>query len=179
MDTENESVSAEEAAEQVASAEAEAAAQDAKDAEVEDGSLEAQIARLEAQKEELVEAGKKAETDSEVSSPEAEPEKGREEDSEEDLRGKYEALKREMDELRTLHERESLVRDNGLPKEYASFIGGDKESWQGKVDMLLALRGKAVETPVVSVPRDPAVDAELSTANDNLATARSFFGLDD
>lgn len=178
MDTENESVSADEAAEQVAAGEAEAAAQDANDTEVEEGSLEAQIARLEAQKEDLIEAGKEAETDSEAGSKEAEPAKGNQEEREEDLRSKYEALKREMEELRTLHERESLVRDNGLPKEYASFIGGGKESWQGKVDMLLALRGKAVETPV-SVPRDPAVDADLSTANDNLATARVFFGLDD
>lgn len=144
---------------------------------MEDGSIAAQVARIEAQKEQIIEAGKKEAPASETDTKKAEPEEGGEKSPAEDsdLRAKYEALKEQMEQMRTLHERENFVRDNGLPVEYASFIGGDKESWQGKLDMLLALRG-TVEKPT-SVPRDPALDAELSTVNTDVQEAREFFGL--
>ena len=102
----------------------------------------------------------------------------------EDAAAELAKVRAELEALKSQNARESVIRDAGLPVEYARLIGGDKESWKEQVDMLLALKGRGVsESPVqekapVSVPRDPAIDADYHTEDNKLAQARNFFGLD-
>lgn len=78
-----------------------------------------------------------------------------------------------------LSEKESLLSKANIPARFASFLAGDKDSWQEQVDALAMLREQADATPAPSVPRDPAVDADLETEDDGLSEALSFFGLAD
>lgn len=78
-----------------------------------------------------------------------------------------------------LSEKEGLLSKANIPARFASFITGDKDSWQEQVDALAALREQADATPAPSVPRDPAVDADLETEDDGLSEALGFFGLAD
>lgn len=78
-----------------------------------------------------------------------------------------------------LSEKESLLSGAGIPARFASFLTGDKDSWQEQVDALATLREQADATPAPSVPRDPAVDADLETEDDGLSEALGFFGLAD
>ena len=66
-----------------------------------------------------------------------------------------------------------------IPARFASFLTGDKDSWQEQVDALATLREQADAAPAPSVPRDPAVDADLETEDDGLSEALGFFGLAD
>jgi len=76
-----------------------------------------------------------------------------------------------------LSEKEGLLSKANIPARFASFLTGDKDSWQEQVDALAALREQADATPAPSVPRDPAVDADLETEDDGLNEALGFFGL--
>nr|DAR17497.1 MAG TPA: hypothetical protein [Caudoviricetes sp.] len=78
-----------------------------------------------------------------------------------------------------LSEKEGLLSKANIPARFASFITGDKDSWQEQVDALATLREQADATPAPSVPRDPAVDADLETEDDGLSEALGFFGLAD
>lgn len=78
-----------------------------------------------------------------------------------------------------LSEKESILSKANIPARFASFITGDKDSWQEQVDALATLREQADATPAPSVPRDPAVDADLETEDDGLSEALGFFGLAD
>ena len=78
-----------------------------------------------------------------------------------------------------LSEKESLLSKANIPARFASFLTGDKDSWQEQVDALATLREQANATPAPSVPRDPAVDADLETEDDGLSEALGFFGLAD
>ena len=78
-----------------------------------------------------------------------------------------------------LSEKESILAKANIPVRFASFLTGDKDSWQEQVDALATLRGQADATPAPSVPRDPAVDADLETEDDALSEALGFFGLAD
>lgn len=78
-----------------------------------------------------------------------------------------------------LSEKESLLSKANIPARFASFLTGDKDSWQEQVDALATLREQADATPAPSVPRDPAVDADLETEDDGLSEALGFFGLAD
>lgn len=78
-----------------------------------------------------------------------------------------------------LSEKESILAKAGIPARFASFLTGDKDSWQEQVDALATLREQADATPAPSVPRDPAVDADLETEDDGLSEALGFFGLAD
>lgn len=67
-----------------------------------------------------------------------------------------------------------------IPDEFARFLSGDKDSWQEQIDALTTLRGQASTAPAApSVPRDPAVDADLETEDEGLAEALEFFGFSD
>ena len=76
-----------------------------------------------------------------------------------------------------LSEKESILSKANIPARFASFLTGNKDSWQEQVDALATLREQADATPAPSVPRDPAVDADLETEDDGLSEALGFFGL--
>lgn len=76
-----------------------------------------------------------------------------------------------------LSEKESILSKANIPARFASFLTGDKDSWQEQVDALATLREQVDATPAPSVPRDPAVDADLETEDDGLSEALGFFGL--
>lgn len=78
-----------------------------------------------------------------------------------------------------LSEKESILSKANIPARFASFLTGDKDSWQEQVDALATLREQADAAPAPSVPRDPAVDADLETEDDGLSEALGFFGLAD
>nr|DAO55334.1 MAG TPA: hypothetical protein [Caudoviricetes sp.] len=78
-----------------------------------------------------------------------------------------------------LSEKEALLSKANIPARFASFLTGNKDSWQEQVDALATLREQADATPAPSVPRDPAVDADLETEDDGLSEALGFFGLAD
>lgn len=78
-----------------------------------------------------------------------------------------------------LSEKEGLLSKANIPARFASFLTGDKDSWQEQVDALATLREQADAAPAPSVPRDPAVDADLETEDDGLSEALGFFGLAD
>nr|DAM94605.1 MAG TPA: hypothetical protein [Caudoviricetes sp.]DAX90111.1 MAG TPA: hypothetical protein [Caudoviricetes sp.] len=78
-----------------------------------------------------------------------------------------------------LSEKEGLLSKASIPARFASFLTGDKDSWQEQVDALATLREQADAAPAPSVPRDPAVDADLETEDDGLSEALGFFGLAD
>lgn len=78
-----------------------------------------------------------------------------------------------------LSEKEALLSKASIPARFASFLTGDKDSWQEQVDALATLREQADAAPAPSVPRDPAVDADLETEDDGLSEALGFFGLAD
>lgn len=78
-----------------------------------------------------------------------------------------------------LSEKEALLSKANIPARFASFLTGDKDSWQEQVNALATLREQADATPAPSVPRDPAVDADLETEDDGLSEALGFFGLAD
>lgn len=78
-----------------------------------------------------------------------------------------------------LSEKEAILAKANIPARFASFLTGDKDSWQEQVDALATLREQADATPAPSVPRDPAVDADLETEDDGLSEALGFFGLAD
>lgn len=78
-----------------------------------------------------------------------------------------------------LSEKEGLLSKANIPARFATFLTGDKDSWQEQVDALATLREQADATPAPSVPRDPAVDADLETEDDGLSEALGFFGLAD
>lgn len=78
-----------------------------------------------------------------------------------------------------LSEKESILSKANIPARFASFLTGDKDSWQEQVDALATLREQADATPAPSVPRDPAVDVDLETEDDGLSEALGFFGLAD
>ena len=78
-----------------------------------------------------------------------------------------------------LSEKESLLSKANIPDRFASVLPGDKDAWQEQVDALATLREQADAAPAPSVPRDPAVDADLETEDDGLGEALGFFGLAD
>lgn len=63
-----------------------------------------------------------------------------------------------------------------IPDTFARFLSGDKDSWQEQINALVTLRGQASNAAAPSVPRDPAVDADLETDDDGTLEALEFFG---
>lgn len=121
--------------------------------------------------------------------PDEAPEKGDEETTQDEvseLRAQLAALTEKLEAKEAaeraaaeLSEKEGLLSKANIPARFASFLTGDKDSWQEQVDALATLREQADATPAPSVPRDPAVDADLETEDDGLSEALGFFGLAD
>lgn len=121
--------------------------------------------------------------------PDEAPEKGTEEtnsDEVSELRAQLAALTEKLEAKEAaeraaaeLSEKEGLLSKANIPARFTSFLTGDKDSWQEQVDALATLREQADAAPAPSVPRDPAVDADLETEDDGLSEALGFFGLAD
>lgn len=127
--------------------------------------------------------------------PKEEPEKAKVEEpaeaTEETPKDDLEALKAQIEALTNkLAEKEAAERaaaeyaaksaaleKAGIPDTFARFLTGDEDSWQEQIDALTTLRGQASTAPAPSIPRDPAVDADLETEDDGLAEALEFFGI--
>jgi hypothetical protein len=89
--------------------------------------------------------------------------------AEREARAKAEA---DLADYTTKTEKAAAIREAGLPEQFADFLSGDKDSWQGKIDALVALRGQS-QTAAPTVPRDPAVDSDPSPENPEAAFARA------
>lgn len=74
-------------------------------------------------------------------------------------------------------EKEAALTEAGIPGAFARFLSGDKDSWAEQINALSTLREQASPAPAPSVPRDPAVDADLETEDEGLTEALSFFGI--
>jgi hypothetical protein len=74
-------------------------------------------------------------------------------------------------------EKVAALNEAGIPDTFARFISGDKDSWAEQIAALTTLREQASPAPAPSIPRDPAVDADLETEDEGLTEALSFFGI--
>lgn len=74
-------------------------------------------------------------------------------------------------------EKEAALTEVGIPETFARFLSGDKDSWAEQINALSTLREQASPAPAPSVPRDPAVDADLETEDEGLTEALNFFGI--
>lgn len=74
-------------------------------------------------------------------------------------------------------EKEAALTEAGIPDTFARFLSGDKDSWAEQINALSTLREQASPAPAPSVPRDPAVDADLETEDEGLTEALNFFGI--
>lgn len=123
-----------------------------------------------------------------ASSPEAaeEPENAPQEDtSEEDtLQQKYAALEAKLAELEAreaarieTEQKTNALNAAGINGNYSQLLTGSPDTWNAQIDLLKQFA--ADNAPAVSLPRDPAVDADLF-AEDKEPTADEFLrGLSD
>lgn len=119
--------------------------------------------------------------DDTADSPEAaeEPENASQEDAEADtLKQAYAALEAKVAELEAREaarveaaQKASALTAAGLKGDYSQLLTGGKETWAGQIDLLKQFA--AENAPAVSLPRDPAVDADLF-AEDKDITADEF-----
>ena len=120
--------------------------------------------------------------DGTADSPEAaeEPENASQEDAEEEdtLQQKYAALEAKLAELEAREaarveaaQKASALNAAGIKGNYSQLLTGGKETWAGQIDLLKQFA--AENAPAVSLPRDPAVDADLF-AEDKELTADEF-----
>lgn len=120
--------------------------------------------------------------DDTADSPEAaeEPENASQEDtSEEDtLQQKYAALEAKVAELEAREiarveaaQKASALTAAGIKGDYSQLLTGGKDTWDTQIDLLKQFA--AENAPAVSLPRDPAVDADLF-AEDKELTADEF-----
>lgn len=120
--------------------------------------------------------------DDAADSPEAaeEPENASQEDAEEEdtLRQKYAALEAKLAELEAreaarieAEQKTNALNAAGIKGNYGQLLTGGKETWAGQIDLLKQFA--AENAPAVSLPRDPAVDADLF-AEDKELTADEF-----
>lgn len=120
--------------------------------------------------------------DDTADSPEAaeEPENASQEDAEEEdtLQQKYAALEAKVAELEAreaarieAEQKTNALTAAGIKGDYGQLLTGGKETWPGQIDMLKQFA--AENAPAISVPRDPAVDADLF-ADDKDITADEF-----
>lgn len=120
--------------------------------------------------------------DDKADSPEAaeEPENASQEDtSEEDtLQQKYAALEAKLAELEAreaarveAEQKTNALTAAGIKGNYSQLLTGSPDTWNAQIDLLRKFA--ADNTPAISVPRDPAVDADLF-AEDKELTADEF-----
>ena len=120
--------------------------------------------------------------DDTADSPEAaeEPEDASQEDTEEEntLQQKYAELQARYAELEAreaarieAEQKTNALNAAGIKGNYGQLLTGGKETWPGQIDLLKQFA--AENAPAVSLPRDPAVDADLF-AEDKDITADEF-----
>ena len=117
-------------------------------------------------------------------SPDSEAEEAADSPDPEALKAKIEALTSKLAEKEAAEkeaaekaEKEAALTEAGIPGTFARFLSGDKDSWAEQINALSTLREQASPAPAPSVPRDPAVDADLETEDEGLTEALSFFGI--
>ena len=147
-----------------------------------DGATGDQDAHTEGQQEPQDGPVEPAPQDDTADSPKAaeEPENASQEDtSEEDtLQQKYAALEAKLAELEAreaarveAEQKTNALTAAGIKGNYSQLLTGGKETWGEQIDLLKQFA--AENAPAVSVPRDPAVDADLF-AEDKDITADEF-----
>lgn len=120
--------------------------------------------------------------DDTADSPEAaeEPENASQEDAEEEdtLQQKYAALEAKLAELEAreaarieAEQKTNALNAAGIKGNYGQLLTGSPDTWDTQIDLLKQFA--ADNTPAISVPRDPAVDADLF-AEDKDITADEF-----
>ena len=120
--------------------------------------------------------------DDTADSPEAaeEPENASQEDAEEEdtLQQKYAALEAKLAELEAreaarieAEQKTSALNAAGIKGNYGQLLTGSPDTWNAQIDLLKQFA--AENAPAVSLPRDPAVDADLF-AEDKELTADEF-----
>ena len=120
--------------------------------------------------------------DDKADSPEAaeEPENASQEDAEEEdtLQQKYAALEAKLAELEAreaarveAEQKTNALTAAGIKGNYSQLLTGGKDTWAAQIDLLKQFA--AENAPAVSIPRDPAVDANL-WAEDKEITADEF-----
>lgn len=147
-----------------------------------DGATGDQDAHTEGQQEPQDGPVEPAPQDDTADSPEAaeEPENASQEDAEEEdtLQQKYAALEAKLAELEAreaarieAEQKTNALTAAGIKGNYSQLLTGGKETWAGQIDLLKQFA--AENAPAVSLPRDPAVDADLF-AEDKELTADEF-----
>ena len=120
--------------------------------------------------------------DDTADSPEAaeEPENASQEDTSEEgtLQQKYAALQAKLAELEAreaarieAEQKTNALNAAGIKGTYSQLLTGSPDTWNAQIDLLKQL--VAENAPAVSLPRDPAVDADLF-AEDKELTADEF-----
>lgn len=120
--------------------------------------------------------------DDTANSPEAaeEPENAPQEDAEEEdtLQQKYAALEAKLTELEAreaarveAEQKTNALNAAGIKGNYSQLLTGSPDTWNTQIDLLKQFA--AENAPAISVPRDPAVDADLF-AEDKELTADEF-----
>lgn len=147
-----------------------------------DGATDGQEPQQEGQQEPQDGPVEPAPQDDTANSPESaeEPENASQEDAEEEdtLQQKYAALEAKLAELEAreaarieAEQKTNALTAAGIKGNYGQLLTGGKETWAGQIDLLKQFA--AENAPAVSLPRDPAVDADLF-AEDKELTADEF-----
>lgn len=147
-----------------------------------DGTTGDQDAHTEGQQEPQDGPVEPAPQDDTADSPEAaeEPENASQEDSEEEdtLQQKYAALEAKLAELEAreaarveAEQKTNALTAAGIKGNYGQLLTGSPDTWDTQIDLLKQFA--ADNAPAISVPRDPAVDADLF-AEDKELTADEF-----
>lgn len=147
-----------------------------------DGATGDQDAHTEGQQEPQDGPVEPAPQDDTADSPEAaeEPENTSQEDAEEEdtLQQKYAALEAKLAELEAreaarieAEQKTNALNAAGIKGNYGQLLTGSPETWNAQIDLLKQFA--AENAPAISVPRDPAVDADLF-AEDKELTADEF-----
>lgn len=147
-----------------------------------DGTTDGQNAHTEGHQEPQDGPVEPAPQDDTADSPEAagEPENASQEDAskEDTLQQKYAALEAKLAELEAREaarveaaQKADALTAAGIKGSYGQLLTGSPDTWSAQIDMLRQFA--ADNAPAVSVPRDPAVDADLF-AEDKELTADEF-----
>lgn len=147
-----------------------------------DGATGDQDAHTEGQQEPQDGPVEPAPQDDTANSPEAaeEPENASQEDAEgeDTLQQKYAALEAKLAELEAreaarveAEQKTNALNAAGIKGNYSQLLTGSPDTWSAQIDLLKQFA--AENAPAVSLPRDPAVDADLF-AEDKELTADEF-----
>lgn len=112
-----------------------------------------------------------------------EPQDAPQEDAheEDDLKQAYAALEAKVAELEAreaarveAQEKTSALNTAGIKGDYGQLLTGSKETWAAQIDLLKQFA--AENMPAVSIPRDPAVDADLFSDSKEITAAEFLSG---